>query len=728
MKTVGKICAVLLCALAAMAIGFTLYYFSVTSGLRLDGAKLTLAENAAVVYDCNGKEVADLTPSGKETACFTDLPDYLPNAFVSVEDKRFYSHGGIDAKRMVKAALKNIASFSFREGASTISQQLIKNTHLTSEKTLSRKLKEIKLTLMLEKKYSKEEILELYLNSIYFGHGIFGIENASQFYFGKSAQSLDIAESAMLAALVKSPNRYSPFKNAEKCLTRRNFILGLMQEQGYISAAEADEAKSRTLPEEPVRKEKSAYFACLTDELAELYPELRSGEFSDMKIYTYYDPKLQKAAEIEVSQSDHTVAVVDNASRSLCAFASSVGSIRRLPASTVKPLLVYAPAIEENLVSPATPILDEAVDFNGYRPANYGGKYGGYMSVRYALSRSVNVPAVKTMNALTPKRAAEYARKLALPIEEEDETLTLALGGMKNGFTLKELCDAYSTFANGGNFAPSAVISRIERDGKIIYQRRSDFRRVYSEETSFLINDMLKTAAKEGTAKKLSTLPFEVCAKTGTGSDASGKTTDAYTVAYTQQHTVAVWLGNADNSPVQTTGGGLPADYAKQILSKIYADKDPSPFFTTDGVETVALDREAYEKRHALVAEDDNAPPFSSIKEYFKKENAPKEKSMRFTEPSIEKPKITVNNSTVCIELCQTEYYDYIINREHDGTCETIYEGSYRNKIYDSSLSPSVTYTYTVIPCYQGKQGKPEQLPSVRLSASSSVPDEWWDD
>ena len=179
------------------------------------------------------------------------LPSYVKEAFVAVEDKRFYEHHGIDMHRMLGALWHNLKSFSFREGASTISQQLIKNTHLSSEKTIVRKLKEIRLARALEKKYSKDEILTLYLNSIYFGHSAFGIGQAAQFYFGKTAEELNVAESAMLAAIVRSPNRYSPFRDAERCLARRNLVLTLMQEQGLLSEEQTAAAKEAPLPQKP---------------------------------------------------------------------------------------------------------------------------------------------------------------------------------------------------------------------------------------------------------------------------------------------------------------------------------------------------------------------------------------------------------------------------------------------------------------------------------------------
>ena len=728
MKLALKISLILFGAILTLLLALVIYYISVTAGTKLDAGKLVLTEeNTVAVYDVYGEKLE--TPHSGESTRINTLPEYLPKAFVAVEDKRFYSHRGLDYKRMAKATLKNIASFSFREGASTISQQLIKNTHLTSEKTINRKLREIKLTRALEKRYSKDEILELYLNSIYFGHSAFGIGNASLYYFGKEPGALTPAESAMLAALVKSPNRYSPFRDPEKCLNRRNFVLDLMQEQGVISENEAAAAKAEPLPDSPAEgQKKSAYIDLVFEELSALFPDTNSGD--SLKIYTYLDPNLQHELENTETESDVTVLVRDNRTHGIKALHSTCGILTRLPASTIKPLAVYGPALEENLIAPATPVLDEQVDFGGYSPSNYGGGYGGYMSVRYALSHSVNVPAVKLLNELGVDKAAKYLESMGLTIEEADRTLALALGGMSKGYTLPALADGYAVLANSGRYERSSAISRIEDgQGKILYARQavSLDRRVFSEETSALMNDMLMTATKEGTAKKLKSLPYQVCAKTGTGGTDSGNT-DVYTVAYTSEDTVAVWLGNRDNSPVQASGGGAPANIAFHILQTLYAENAPADFPPCEGVVKVAIDREEYEQNHRILLSDPAAPDYLSLHELFKSSALPEGTSAKFTCPKIQKPLIAVKNGAVQIMLCQTEYYDYEIKRECDGQIAVIYRGKYRKEIIDNSVQEGKNYTYTVTPSYQGIVGESVKLPSVYIGKSNAIPDNWWDE
>ncbi len=704
------------------------YFFAVTTECTLSAEKLALSFSSVSVYDANGELMQQSSSSGtKQTVAFCDLPAHLPNAFVAVEDKRFYSHHGLEYGRMIKAALKNVASRSFREGASTISQQLIKNTHLSGEKTIKRKLKEIKLTKELENKYSKEEILELYLNSIYFGHSCFGLASATQFYFGKQANELLPAESAMLAALVKSPNRYSPFQDAEKCLKRRNFVLSLMKEQGYLSEKDYQTAVKTPLPaSSSEEKEQNAYLSLVFAELGEIFPDANAEQMRNIRVYTAYEPELQTSLLNTSAESDYCYLIRDNHTNEICALESSCGLSARLPASTIKPLLVYAPALEEGEISPATAILDEQVNFNGYCPTNYGGTYCGYVSVRVALSKSINVPAVKILNEMGVKRAVSYLERMNLHVDEEDYSLALALGGMKKGFSLPALTDGYATFANGGNYVRARTIRKVLlEDGKEIYRRAQEPSPVFSDDTCALINDMLRTAVLEGTAKKLGGLPFQVCAKTGTGANASGNV-DAYTIAYTTKHCVSAWHGNADNSPISSTGGGAPANAVERILRALYHAEPPADFFVPNSVVRVSLDKEEYENNHTLVRADQLSPPDCRMVELFSARYCPQTESARFSCPTIEKPTVSVKNGAVLINLCQTKYYDYLVKREHNGSIITIYSGKYQKTITDNSVLAGETYTYSVQPFYRERAGNTVVLPSVKLPATPPPQEDWW--
>ena len=437
MKLIRKLLWFIFLILIALVLVCVGYYLAVTKDAVLSPEKLALSDKTFTLYDRDGTRIENTALNFQQSVCLADVPKETQIAFIGVEDKRFYSHGGFDLKRIAKAAINNLRSRSFKEGASTISQQLIKNTHLSQEKTLSRKLREWKLTRALERTYTKDEILEKYLSVIYFGHNCFGLQSAARFYFNKEPNKLDLADSAILAGLVRSPNNYSPFKNPEKCAKRKENVLRLLFKNGAITKTQMQEALEKPLPLSPHKNTRDfGYLHFVFDELSSLSEKYDFTLNGKIEIDTYLDLTVQKQLETiaeSYDQTDKTLAVLDNQTRGFKAYVSSVGAIRRLTGSLLKPLLVYAPALEENLISPATPILDEKIDYGGYSPNNFDGKFHGYVSARECLSKSLNVPAVKLLDSLGAEKGANYLQKLNLPIEKDDLSLALALGGMKNG-------------------------------------------------------------------------------------------------------------------------------------------------------------------------------------------------------------------------------------------------------------------------------------------------------
>lgn len=726
MRIVKKILVIFLVALLVGALGCAIYYLISTASASLDASALRPVQNCVSVYDENDHLIAECSASGANGTAYEDLSADTVHAFVSAEDKHFFSHGGLDYKRMAKALWRNVTSLSFKEGASTISQQLVKNTQLSPEKTIDRKLKEIKLTRQLERRYSKEEILEMYLNTIYFGHNCYGIESAARFYFDCQPEDLTLAQSATLAGMVRSPNNYSPFKQPEKCRSRRNYVLKVMESEGYISESQRLQAEAEELPEKENNRQGFAesYLDAVFSEAEEYIGE---NAYGGLKIYTYLDTDLQKKLESlsAMSTTDKSFCVIDNAERGVKAFYSTVGNASRLPASAIKPLLVYAPALEENIISPASPVLDECTDFGGYSPRNFDGEYHGYVSAREALAKSYNIPAVKILNALGTKKGAKYLEKMGLSTDRDDLSLALALGGMKNGYPLLDLTAAYTTFPCGGVYVSPSFIRKItDKDGKTVRQRTNDERRVFGEDTTTLINDMLADAVTEGTARKLKNAAngFELCAKTGTGGTEAGNT-DAYCISYTSLHTIGVWLGNADNSPMEKiSGGGLPANINGEIVKHLNAESTPPDLKKSADVVDCVLDKNEYEKNHKLVLCDPNAPvQEKTLHDFFKKSALPREQSDYFSRPSLPSPSVFVENNSICIVLCQAEYYTIIINRESVDGFQTVYQGKCPDKFTDTDVKPGKSYVYSVTPYYNQFVGKTIILPRVCLTTDSST-------
>ncbi len=726
--------------LGAVAFG---YYIAVTKNTALVPEKLLLSDKSVVLYDTQGEQIDNLSVSAfRQTVRLFDVPKTTRLALLDVEDKRFYSHGGFDSKRLIKAAYNNLKSRSFKEGASTISQQLIKNTHLSQEKTMLRKLREWKLTRALERAYSKDEILEKYLNVIYFGHNCFGLNAAAKFYFGKDPQSLDLAASAILAGLVKSPNNYSPFKNPVNCKKRKATVLNIMLKNGDIDQAEKHVAMEKPLPDSPYVSERDmGYLHFVFDELTALAETHGFTVGGNIEIKTYLDKKLQKKIESiaqDYTQSDKTLTVLDARTHGFKACVSTVGAIKRLPGSLLKPLLVYAPALEEDFISPATPILDEKINYGGYAPNNFDGKFHGYVSARECVSKSLNVPAVKLLESIGTQTGAKYLEKLGLSVDKEDLSLALALGGMKTGYTLHDLLSAYSAFSNGGTFARGAFISQIKIDGNVVYSHTPKKTRVFSEESSYLMTDMLKTAAKTGTAKKLRSLPFEIAAKTGTAGTGKGNT-DAYALSYTTQDCVGVWLGNAAGGFIESTGGGTPCNLLFQIneylgencLGKIENFKKPK------NITSVALDTISYYDTHTLTLADDLSPSDYRFTEIFKKQAIPKQKSEFFSNPTILSPALSYQNGKVVISFNEkfSSLYTYKIERYDYATHNTLYCGKFIGEFTDENVLADKNYVYTVTPIYGDRIGKEIVLPTVSTKNGESPPTsdrnilekKWWE-
>lgn len=718
----AKSIKILLVVAIILILAFAVTVISVliaTKDVHLDRQKLDLAQYTVSIYDGDGNRLENASLYGGRTAVSTsELHDYTLNAFIASEDREFYSHNGINYKRILKALYRNITSMKFKEGASTISQQLIKNTHLSGEKTIKRKLKEIKLTRELEKHYTKDEILGMYLNTIYFGHSCYGIDSAARFYFGIPAKDLNLNQSAILAGLLSSPNNYSPFKDEEKCIKRRNIVLKSMLECAFITEYEYQETlqKGTETHRNTAGGNCSEYVSMVFEELEKIIPdpyEIMQG----YKIYTYLDESLQSKLQALQFDSDHAV-VVRGINGGIEAYSSSVGQIKRQIASTAKPIFVYAPAIEEKKLHLFSKIDDSAVNYGGYTPENYDKKFHGKVTAEDSIVYSYNIPAVKTLNAVTVETAAKYAAKMGIELTKEDMNLALALGGLKSGMTLKELCDAYSVFQNGGKFAQSSFIKRIEDDkGNVVYNANNQQTEVFSSGTCSLINQALYETTKRGTGKRLKNLGYETATKTGTCGNENGNT-DAYSVSYTSDRLIGVWLGDRNNNRLEVTGGNDCCEIAATLFSEIYKENAPIPLEKRAGTSEILIDRRKYENDGQIIIADDNSPKLNTLAVRCLDSNIPLVKSSEFTTPKIQQPEIIVDNNSVKIVLCQTYYYDYCVYRQSNNEKKLIYQGKWQKNICDNP--PPGSYLYSVIARYDSGttlfKGDEVFLPRVIIS------------
>lgn len=617
-----------------------LTYFSILyNKYNLNIDKLTSVNNGIKVYSASGQDNS-LYNSNRTIVEIEKLPDYVVNAFVNIEDKRFYKHNGYDLKRIVKAGIVNFSSKSKSQGASTISQQLIKNALLSNEKTYERKIKEIVLAIKMEKKFSKQQILEMYLNTIYFGQNAYGIENASQIYFGKSAKDLTLNEACFLAGIIKSPTKYNPKNNYELAKTRRNLVAKAMFEQKSITEEQymkvvESEIETTSAPTLDASYEREAiYEACCLLNISE-----RELINKDYQIITNKDETLQKQV-IKINQTnlqnaknqfdcelDSISILADNSGKILAYYVNSnynLHNMKRQPASLLKPLAVYLPCFKQNILSPATLILDEPINYNGYSPKNAGGDYYGYVSTKNAIANSLNIPAVKALDYAGIENACLTLADLGINIAKNDINLSLALGAVKNGVELLQVINAYSTIANYGVFKPLSFVKKItDKDGKTIYSSSDFCQNVVDAQSCFLLTDCLKQTSKTGTAKRFNDLCFDVAAKTGTAFNGEHNT-DCYNLAYTTNHTLLTWIANVKNNALNDNihSSNQPTEINKQILLQLYANNRPQTFKVPDGIELAGYDVTEYEKNHIIVAPNSNLDRFVAY-DYFKTNNKP---------------------------------------------------------------------------------------------------------
>ncbi|MBO5022404.1 MAG: transglycosylase domain-containing protein [Clostridia bacterium] len=716
MKKFLKWSMIILGILLALALGgLGLYVSSVyinASTIELNEEVLSSPSLTLQVFDSDNKPIKEENQINKAYAKLETLNPHTIDAFLSIEDKDFYKHSGVNYKRIAKAMVSNLKSRSFKEGASTITQQLVKNTHLTSEKTIVRKIKEVALAKKLEKSYSKDEILELYLNVVYFGNNCYGIESASNYYFSKPAKDLSVIESATLSAMLKSPAKYSPIKNPKNSLSRRNLVMKQMMNCGKLSEVDYYKLKEQKtilkLNKESHNRLNSFSQASIDEAEKIMGLPARQLAINGYKIYTSQNQQKQKALEKAFSQQelscDSAGIVIDNEKGAVEAYIGNssykILDAKRQPGSCIKPVLVYSPALNEDIIYPCTQILDEKVTIGDYSPKNVGDVYRGYVSVREALSKSMNIPSVKVLSYVGIDKAKAYAQDMGFTFDENDTSYTLALGGMTYGVNILQLCGAYSTFANGGNFIQPKFVSYItDKNGKIVYINDHHSSKVLREDSAYLITDMLKTCAQSGTAKRLAELDCEIASKTGTvGKSGSKENLDAWNVSYTKAQTCGVWLGELDNTPILYAGGNQPTEIVKSYFAEI---GDNSHFEKPNSIVERKIDSEELSSNHRVVLANTYIPERYTKTETFSVFNLPTEISQKFTKVDKVKVASRVENGNAVIEFDAKDFMTYKIESEGK-TIQTISGKDGLQKVVIPLLNERqkvcITNFYTLMP------------------------------
>jgi penicillin-binding protein 1A len=518
-----------------------------------------------------------------------EMPSYLPKAFIAIEDRRFYEHHGIDPIGLIRATVANTLHRSISQGGSTITQQLAKNVFLSRNRDLMRKLQEVMLALWLEHKFAKTEILELYLNRVYFGAGAYGVEAAAQRYFGKSARDVTLSEAALLAGLVKSPSRLAPTKNYEGAERRAQRVLAAMSDAGLLKKDVAQAAMA--LGPSIVRPSGGGSSNYVADWVMDVLNDLVGLVEEDIVVDTTIDVALQAAAEkavldqlaqkgqrFGVEQGALVAMTPDGAVRALVGgrsyaenqFNRAVAA-RRQPGSTFKPF-VYLTALEHGL-TPESVRDDRPIEVKGWRPENFNREYFGPVTLVQALANSLNSVSVRLTLELGPAAVVRTAHRLGIASRLEANS-SIALGTSE--VSVLELVSAYAPFANGGLAIKTHVVERVRtaHGGKIVYARsKSAPERVIDAHYVAMMTAMMRETVLNGTGRRADLPGWPVAGKTGTSQDFR----DAWFVGFTSQLVAGVWLGNDDNTPTKKiTGGGLPVEVWSQFMRAAHRGKAPS--------------------------------------------------------------------------------------------------------------------------------------------------------
>jgi penicillin-binding protein 2A len=553
----------------------TILFFAFTaSQANVQSLKAGLSQTT-IIHDKDGEVAAKVDTNRATGIDIQKLPSYVPNAVIAIEDRRFMEHNGFDLKGISRAFFNNLFSGRITGGGSTITQQLTKNALLSHEQTYRRKIEELFLAVEIEKHYTKDEILNMYLNQVYFGSGAWGIDQAAQKYFHKDISDVTISEAAMLAGLLQAPSALDPFKHYERAVDRRNIVLGSMKELDMITDDEYEKAKKEKIILEDgggsyIKRDYPYYVDAVLDEAISQYGLTQEEIMTrGYHIYTEMDQNIQAALEDVYRQDSLFPASRDEVlvqSGAVLLDAETAGvrglvggrgeyifrgfnratHIKAQPGSTLKPLAVYAPALEEGY-KPTSILKDEKMTFGDYTPENFSRTFQGEVPMYEAAAQSLNMPTVWLLNEIGLDKGIASLKKFGIPLEKEDHYLGIALGGMSKGVSPLQLAEAYSVFANGGNRADGHLITKIVGPtGNVMAEHENNKTKVISKKVAEEMTSMLLGVVEEGTGKGTQISGMQLAGKTGSTQlpyhDING-TKDQWFVGYTPNLVGAVWLG-----------------------------------------------------------------------------------------------------------------------------------------------------------------------------------------
>lgn len=609
--------------------GGSLFAFYASSAPELDETALKDPISPKLL-DANGDLFATVGAESREYVPYDEIPQQMEDAIIATEDARFYDHFGVDVLRLGKAVLANITNGFGDQGASTITQQVVKNSFLTNEKTLKRKAQEAYLSIQLEREYNKEEIFEMYFNKVLMSGRIYGYGTAAKHFYGKDLKDLTLDQYAVLAGMSQLPNTYNPFKNPDLTEERRNVVLHLMNLHGKITeeemkAAQAVPIEDTLLPEDQrVANQDSKYDAFIDIVLNELEANGDGAAISEgITIHTTLQPNAQQQVEKTLNSDmfptddiQSAVAVIDTKTGAIAAvgggrnygaergFNYAQDMTKRSLGSTIKPLLDYGPAIEFLDWSTGHTLVDEEMTYTGTKQVvrNFDGKYKGRMTLREALYNSRNVPAVKTLQEVGTDNAEEFIKRFGIDLGAVYEGS--AIGGTKKSMSPIQLAGAYAAFGNSGvHTEPYSIKKIVYRDGKTEKNYKPESKEVMKDSTAYMVTDVLRDVLTKGTGKRAAVSGLDIAGKTGTSNYSSddmkkwglpsSSFPDVWFAGYTTDYSVAIWSGYPEMKTPMTTNEerNLPQNIFKEVMANISADAANEKFSKPNSVVEATIEK-----------------------------------------------------------------------------------------------------------------------------------------
>lgn len=594
-----------------LVVGY-IYLVAYGEGVLRNHPEAISVASSTIITNADGTEISRLQVQTKGYALHADLkdmPDLLKQAFLATEDRRFYNHDGLDFIGIGRAVVQDVLHMNLSQGGSSITQQLARNLYLNGDKTLVRKVNEMSIAMAMEKRFSKDELLELYLNHIYMGRQQYGVKAAAWRYFGiKDLHQLDIWQMATLAGIPKGPSIYNPVDREDLSKERRSVVLGIMHEQGIITKKQVEEARNvdYTPPNSTVESTPGstvpAYVSALDSVIEEASrltgksgAEIRSAGWT---IRTGLDDQAQLAMEQTFRESSRftddredeqvqaSMIILDQHNGEVKAMMGGRDPVKgginrattdaRQPGSALKPIIAYGPALESGRFKPESMLPDQRMKYGSYQPSNLGGRYRGTVTMSQAIEHSINAPAIWLLHETGLGRAHQFSGRLGIELGKEDLNLSIALGGLHKGVSPLKMAQAYSVFANNGKFNTAHLIREIKDSrGRTIYVFKPENKQVISTSTAMAMTGMLQDVVSQGTGSRAQLSQHKVAGKTGTTQAAlpgvsKEANRDLWFVGYTSKWTAAVWMGfdRTDAEHYMRSGSGVAADLFASVMKR----------------------------------------------------------------------------------------------------------------------------------------------------------------